>query len=61
MTSIDYIAGQIYEAYCQSVGGVAFNGDPLPKWEDFAADPQKQKQVQGWIAAATRAHQICAE
>jgi len=24
-----------YEAYCKSCGGKAFNGDPLPTWEDL--------------------------
>lgn len=42
----------LYETYCSAVGGVAFNGDPLPNWEEFSADPAKEKQVVGWLAAA---------
>lgn len=43
-----------YDAYCVAVGGKAFNGDPLPTWEDFATDPAKEKQAEGW-RDATRA------
>lgn len=40
-----------YTAYCEAVGGVAFNGDPLPTWEEFSQDPKKDKQAQGWRTA----------
>ena len=43
------LAAQLYERYCAAVGGVAFNGDPLPAWATFKADPSKQKQVGAWI------------
>lgn len=46
------IAQIAYTAYCQAVGGKAFNGDPLPSWEEFCADPAKQVQVAAWRAAA---------
>jgi hypothetical protein len=47
------IAAKIaYDTYCHAVGGKAFNGDPLPSWEDFSADPKKQPQANGWLAAA---------
>ena len=49
------LAGELYETYCQSVGGKAFNGDPLPSWADFSKDPAKQKQVEGWVAVANAA------
>lgn len=45
-------AGRLYKKYSEVVGGKAFNGDPLPDWKEFSADPAKQKQVAGWIAAA---------
>lgn len=37
-----------YASYCAAVGGKAFNGDPLPKWEEFANDPAKKKQAAAW-------------
>lgn len=43
-------AAYLYTVYCQEVGGVAFNGDPLPAWAEFSADPNKQKQVNAWRA-----------
>lgn len=46
------LAGKMYDAYCEAVGGVAFNGDPLPTWKEFETDPNKQKQVKGWLASA---------
>lgn len=49
------LAGELYETYCEAVGGVAFNGDKLPAWADFKIDPAKQKQAAGWIAAARKA------
>lgn len=49
---LSVIAGQMYTAYCEAVGGVAFNGDALPNWDDFASDPAKSKQSKAWIAAA---------
>lgn len=50
---IEELAGTAYGAYCKAVGGVAFNGDKLPSWEDFRDDPQKEKQVDAWKAAAS--------
>lgn len=47
--AVDY-AKQAYETYNKAVGGKAFNGDPLPSWDEFAADEKKQKQVGAWIA-----------
>lgn len=48
-------AGVMYAAYCEAVGGKAFNGDPLPAWQEFRADPSKQKQSFAWVAAADAA------
>ena len=46
------LAGILYETYCAAVGGKAFNGDPLPKWEEFRADPAKKKQADAWEIVA---------
>lgn len=45
-------AALAYSAYCAAVGGKAFNGDPLPDWKTFRADPAKAKQADAWEAAA---------
>jgi hypothetical protein len=31
---------QIYEDYCKAVGGVNFQGNPLPTWDELASDHQ---------------------
>lgn len=49
------VAKKLYEAYSKSVGGVAFNGDPLPNWEEFSEDPSKKKQSNAWLDAAQAA------
>lgn len=49
------LAGELYTAYCTAVGGKAFNGDPLPDWATFRADPSKQKQSDAWVATACQA------
>ena len=54
MKKIEEMAGSLYEAYCTAVGGKAFNGDPLPDWKTFRADPAKQKQSNAWIAVAAK-------
>lgn len=50
--TLEWVAESMYDKYCLAVGGKAFNGDPLPQWPDFVADPLKQKQVLGWLEAA---------
>ena len=57
-SELETIAGELYSAYCEAVGGVAFNGDPLPDWPEFAADPNKEKQSNAWVAAASKAIEI---
>lgn len=52
---IGYNAGLLYDTYCTTVGGVALNGDPLPDWQTFRADPGKQKQVEAWLAVGRMA------
>lgn len=52
-------AKELYTAYCAAVGGVAFNGEPLPDADTFFADTKKQRQIEGWKAVALRALAIC--
>lgn len=49
------LADVMYTAYSSGVGGVAYNGDPLPTWEEFNADPEKVMQRDAWIKAAAAA------
>lgn len=49
------LAEKLYTTYCAAVGGVAFNGDTLPTWEEFSADPDKQKQIIAWLDVAATA------
>lgn len=46
------LAKLMYDEYCKAVGGVAFNGDPLPSSEEFFSDDTKTKQRKAWEAAA---------
>jgi hypothetical protein len=48
-------AGKLYAIYCVEVGGKAFNGDPLPDWKTFRADPSKKKQSDAWVAVGRAA------
>jgi hypothetical protein len=52
------IAAQLYAKYCDAVGGKAFNGDNLPMWAEFRADPAKEVQSDAWVAVAQRAIEI---
>jgi len=61
MEQNEYIARQMYDAYCAAVGGKAFNGDHLPSAETFFADPTKEKQAKAWIAAADVAIELVEE
>ena len=58
MINRETVAKALYTAYCEAVGGVAFNGDPLPDWKTFSDDPTKEKQANGWLSAADRAMQL---
>lgn len=49
------LAKLMYTRYCEAVGGKAFNGDPLPGWDEFSTDPAKEKQANAWREAATAA------
>jgi hypothetical protein len=46
------IAEHFYQVYCTAVGGKAFNGDPLPDWRTFRADPAKKIQSEAWLTVA---------
>lgn len=46
------LAKILYDKYCEAVGGKAFNGDDLPKSEEFFSDESKQKQVNAWRLVA---------
>lgn len=59
MPDINRIAGELYDTYCKAVGGQAFNGDPLPNWDEFGKDPNKQKQADAWREVAMKALDIC--
>jgi hypothetical protein len=49
---IENLADVMYTTYSREVGGVAFNGDPLPTWEEFYNDHTKEKQSNAWLHAA---------
>ena len=53
--TIDSLAEELYETYSEAVGGKSFDGSPLPSWEIFKKDPEKIKQVRGWLAVAWKA------
>ena len=53
MIDIETLAGLLYEVYCAGVGGFAFNGDPLPSWNEFSSDTKKKKQADAWRSVAT--------
>lgn len=53
--AVNMVAESLYNGYCRDVGGKAFNGDPLPDWEIFKADPTKTIQSTAWANLAYRA------
>lgn len=57
LTVFDYVrieneAALLYHHYCDAVGGKAFNGDPLPSWDEFVMDEKKTKQANAWRRVA---------
>lgn len=52
------IVEELYQTYCSAVGGVAFNGDPLPDWKTFSGDPTKNKQSKAWLVVADKALEL---
>lgn len=53
--TLNGLAKELYHTYCESVGGVAFNGEKLPNWEEFSLDPNKATQAAGWMNVARKA------
>lgn len=58
MEKKEQVARKLYDAYCQAVGGTAFNGDPLPKSEEFFEDQTKRKQADAWRVVAQTAMDV---
>lgn len=54
---LEEFTGELYAAYCEAVGGKAFNGDPLPTWAEFRADPKKKPQSDAWVRVADLAQE----
>lgn len=52
MVDQETLAHRMYDKYCESVGGKAFNGDDLPGSAEFFGDETKQKQANAWRDAA---------
>lgn len=52
---VDSRAKGLWDVYSAAVGGKAFNGDPLPAWEEFSVDPKKTQQADGYRAMAKHA------
>jgi len=55
------LAKRLYDKYCDAVGGVAFNGDPLPKSDEFFDDESKKKQSNAWLACSKETYDILLE
>lgn len=41
-------SGELYEMYCDMVGGKSWDGKPLPRWRDFSSDSSKELQARAW-------------
>lgn len=54
----DVLAKKTYDLYCEAVGGKAYNGDPLPKSEDFFSDETKSKQADAWRKALEPTYEL---
>ena len=58
MINAETVVNHLYTTYCAAVGGRAFNGDLLPDWEAFRADPSKKLQSDAWVRIAERAIEL---
>jgi len=56
MFNLEDFAGQLYERYCQAVGGKAYDGKPLPLWKEFRGDESKRVQSDAWVRVAESAY-----
>ncbi len=53
---VEELAKTLYEDYRQEVGGLTFNGFPLPTWEEFSnLPPDKAKYFNAWMTLVSRA------
>jgi len=52
------IADRLYSRYVEVVGGTAYDGKPLPTWDEFRADPAKRRQSDAWVAVAVEADEL---
>lgn len=52
--SVENEARQFYADYTELVGGVAYDGKPLPPADEFFEDPKKQKQANAYRGAMGR-------
>ena len=52
------VAMAMYDEYCAGVGGTAYDGKPLPTAKEFFADKTKERQISGWLRAASKAIEI---
>lgn len=52
------LAKVAYSTYCVHVGGVAFNGDALPTWDEQAE--RNPKIAEAWRASAIAVLQVAA-
>lgn len=59
MTSFDFAqidledltgARELFEAYCEGVGGIAYNGDKIPQWHEI-----QDKARYGWVCVYRKA------
>ena len=57
-STMKQVAMEMYDAYCEQVGGKAYDGRPLPTAAEFFDDDTKQKQAMGWFAAASKALEL---
>jgi len=55
---LEWTAKALYDRYRMAVGGVAFNGSPLPDWLYFRTDPTKTKQANAWLEVARLALEL---
>jgi hypothetical protein len=52
---VEQLAERLYTVYCVAVGGKAWDGSVLPVWREFADNPIKAMQVNGWREVAREA------
>ncbi len=58
MIDKDILAKKTYDLYCDAVGGKAYNGDALPKSDEFFSDESKKKQADAWRKALEPTYEL---